>query len=173
MDNVDANNVILRLFAMVPFPAKLADSHSGESFPLIRALGSLFDQVGADRSIMRESSNLLVPWTTGWTLKFAKARLSVLPSDYYCEPAPPKNASNAGGAGGDNKEDDRDSDTDDEDEEGWEADMEADAEEVPMDSHLLSWLLQEEEDDLEQATLSQGMPALGSDAMSSLADGLA
>lgn len=93
-DCVDANNVIYRMMALVPFSPKLAavTDGSAESFPLIAAFGSLFDSLSADRGVNGGAATLLISWTTGWMLKFAQARLEVLGEAYFFEPS--------GGAGG-------------------------------------------------------------------------
>jgi Reverse transcriptase (RNA-dependent DNA polymerase) len=86
-NNQDANNVIFRMMVMVPFPEKLAD-YPGVDLPLIRAFGRLCDQLGATRCSIKASAGLMASWSTGWFLKFARARMAILPKDYYLEPAP-------------------------------------------------------------------------------------
>ncbi len=86
-DGVDANNVIYRMMALVPFPEQLAavGKDSTDSFPLIRAFGRLFDSVEADRAVMGAAATRLISWTEGQIQKFAAARLDILGLDYFQE----------------------------------------------------------------------------------------
>ena len=82
------NNVIYRLMALVPFPEQLAltGDDAEDSFPLIRAVGRLFDVLQADRSVMGAAATRIIGWTEGKIQEFAKARLEILGFNYFQEP---------------------------------------------------------------------------------------
>lgn len=86
-DSVDANNVIYRMMALVPFPEKLSSvgKDSVNSFPLIRAFGRLFDKIEADRAITSAAATRIISWTEGQIQKFAAARLDILGIGYFQE----------------------------------------------------------------------------------------
>jgi hypothetical protein len=87
VDSVDANNVIYRMMALVPFPEQLSAAGEGSEgpFPLIQAFGRLFDRVEADRPVMGAAATRIISWTEGQIQKFAAARLEILGIGYFQE----------------------------------------------------------------------------------------
>jgi hypothetical protein len=88
-ESVDTNNVIFRMLAAVPFPEQLAGPGAlTDSFPLIAAVGALFHLIAAERGIMAGAASALNKWSSIWVLRFASARIKLLPPEYYFEPVP-------------------------------------------------------------------------------------